>query len=41
MLLTLLTSPKAFFADLKASAAPSISYAALMLGLVIDRKSVV
>ena len=35
MLLTLLTSPKAFFTDLKAGAALGIGYAALMLGLVI------
>ena len=34
-LLELLTSPKAFFADLKMSSAVSVGYAALMLGLVI------
>ena len=35
MLLTLLTSPKAFFVSLKASSGSSLGMAALMLGLVI------
>ncbi len=33
--LDLLTSPKAFFSDLKTTSASSLGYAALMLGLVI------
>lgn len=33
--LELLTSPKAFFSDLKATSTSSLGYAALMLGLVI------